>query len=538
MCGRQFYVVPTTLIPDLIPLRIDVYTPDQEQHPEELRDVLQSSFSVCMRHPRLSGLGISRHLCRALDFHCGRDSDFMRDYHRLPFGSKLVFENIAADVRAMRLTIVPTYDLERQFLSVKSIQKLWEGELPIENWPETIDISRLRLKNQLHDSVSLVTIKNESSELGGEDLIFKSSTNGPTFIYHELKFLLTKFSHANMMKVPIYVVTKRSSFGGKHGMCGFVLPYYRLGSIRDILPQRALSASLTLRQQLRWSKQIVSSLIYIREVAETFYSDLRPDNVLLSDSEVDDDHEIILCDFEQRGNWHEWCAPEVLYSMYADNIRNNPAVAAPSFLSQNFERQSWHNDLMSILSNTQSLRPGPHGSNPAWFSLSTSTQEKAQVFSLGLFLYCIFEGMSNPRVSLANAWPCEPHLSFPKFRSTPTFMREIIRKCTADAPEWESPCTTTINDAGPCRGQYGVDRVDGRLYPGHHVDMIKITDDISEVISQSVFGWWESEISRARAFFERRDWHTGDIGKNRPTLRGVLFMLNDAELGDAKHQTP
>ncbi|KAM0268545.1 hypothetical protein ACHAQH_009951, partial [Verticillium albo-atrum] len=44
-------------------------------------------------------------------------------------------------------------------------------------------------------------------------------------------------------------------------------------------------------------------------------SDLRPDNVLL-----DDKDNVVLCDFEQRGNWHEWSAPEVLFRQYMENI--------------------------------------------------------------------------------------------------------------------------------------------------------------------------------------------------------------------------
>lgn len=52
-------------------------------------------------------------------------------------------------------------------------------------------------------------------------------------------------------------------------------------------------------------------------------------------------------------------------------------------------------------------------------------------------LYCIFEGVSNVRISLANAWPCEPDIEFPQLRRTLISMRECIRRCTIDAPELE-----------------------------------------------------------------------------------------------------
>jgi hypothetical protein len=35
---------------------------------------------------------------------------------------------------------------------------------------------------------------------------------------------------------------------------------------------------------------------------------------------------VILCDFEQRGNWHEWSSPEVLYRQYIENIRSNKTI--------------------------------------------------------------------------------------------------------------------------------------------------------------------------------------------------------------------
>ncbi len=191
--------VPTYLLPNLVPLRIDVFIPDQEQYPQDLRTDLQSSFSVCMRHPRLERLGISGHLCRALDYYCGQNLDFLKDYQNLPFGSKLVFENISADGKAMSLTIVPAHDLERQLLSVTSLQKLWQQQIPPHSWPKIIDLECMGLKRQLHDSISIVGIQDEGACTSNEDLILKSSTNGPKFIYHELKFFLSNPPHKKIM---------------------------------------------------------------------------------------------------------------------------------------------------------------------------------------------------------------------------------------------------------------------------------------------------------------------------------------------------
>lgn len=539
MCGRQFYAVPISLLPSLIPLRIDVFIPDQEQHPWDLRGALDSGFSVCMRHPRLANLGISRHLCRALDHHCLQNPGFLQSYQTLPFGSKLVFENVTADVAAMTLTTFPAHDLERHLLSASSLQKLWEPDVPKHSWPEVIDLRCLRLKRQLHDSISVVSIRAENRCLSEKDLVFKSSNTDPKFIYHELKFLLTSPRHVNIMDPPLYIVTKKCNFGGKHGVCGFILPYYPTGSIRDMLPSRLLSGTLTSKQQLIWARQIVSALIHVGEAAGTFYSDLRPDNVLLTESEPGGDQNIVLCDFEQRGNWHEWCAPEILYAMYANNLYaySSANQAHPSRCACNGDNTNshhpnhWYSNVISRVS-----KAGPHGSNPAWFSLSPHAQEKAQVYSLGLFLYCIFEGVSNLKVSLANAWPYEPHVEFPEFQRTPPIIRDCIRRCTVDAPEWrfEDERDPTTRGIQYHPAQERVVRINGKLYPGP-AGRPDITDrgaqgNIANGVLKTATNWWESEIQSAKSFFESENLLTGQVGSKRPTLREVQAMLDHIEV--------
>lgn len=526
MCGRQFYVVPTCLLPNLVPLRVDVFIPDQEQHPPELREALQSSFSACMRHARLGQLGISRHLCRALDHHCAENPRFWHDYQTLPFGSKLIFENIAADVKAMTLTVEPAHDLERQLLSVPSLQKLWRGDVPIHSWPRVVDLNRLRLKQQLHDSISVINMVAESGGLSTRDFVFKSSTVGPKFLYRELKFLLTNSHHVNLIGAPLYIVTKKCNFGGKHGICGFILPYYPLGSIRDILPIRTLAGTLTFRQQINWSRQIVSALIHIREVAGTFYSDLRPDNVLLSQSEPNGPENLVLCDFEQRGNWHEWCPPEILYQMYAANLCAHPSPAAQSQLPQDLVNKRHDSNLSGNPLDRRTFNTHPLGSNPEWCSLSWDEQEKAQVYSLGLLLYCIFEGMSNVRVSIANAWPCEPDVEFPHFKRTPPSMRYCIRRCTIDAPDWVLKEKRSEEGGIPLRRPGRVTRMDGKLYPAGHINANEDNKPVAETVFETAKAWWKSEIGMAKRFFESAPWRDGNTGKERPTLREVLAMLD------------
>ena len=525
-CGTQYYAVPTSLMPNLLPLRIDVFIPDQEEHPIELRNVLQSSRSASVRHPYdVADLGISRHLCRALDHHCDQTPEFWDEYQRLPFGSKLVFQNIVADPNKMALVILPAHNLEKQSLSVASLRKIWDGEVSRDGWPEVIDIGHLRLERELHDSVSLVRIiKNNHST--NQSFIFKSNVDDLKYLYHELKFLLTCPPHPNVMTSPLHIVTKKSSFGGKHGIYGFILPYYPLGSIRDILPMRNLTGTLNIKQQLKWSRQVTSALIHIREQAGTFYSDLRPDNILLSSSKSDDYEDAVLIDFEQRGNWYEWCPPEVLYRSYLEQIR--PHISLES------DRDRWGtlvtkylpNILFSTRHNNHIYTNTSHGRNLAWYSLSSEAQEKAEVYSLGLLFYCMFEGMSNVRISAANLYPCDPHLSFPEFKQTPESMRECIRKCTIGAPEWDLAQTHRSEDC-MSKGPKKVVRVGSKLYPADLIDLDKDPRNIAQEVWNSARAWWENELDKAERFMDpNQQLDVGRIAK-RPTLREVLAMLEN-----------
>jgi hypothetical protein len=45
--GTRFYAIPTCLQPDLLPLRIDTYIPDQSEHPESLRKHCNPASRLC-----------------------------------------------------------------------------------------------------------------------------------------------------------------------------------------------------------------------------------------------------------------------------------------------------------------------------------------------------------------------------------------------------------------------------------------------------------------------------------------------------------
>jgi hypothetical protein len=518
VCGTHFFIVPTCLLPGLAPLRLDLYVPDQNSHPVHLRNVLESSISAPLRDlQRISELGISRHLCQALDAHCQPNPAFLEEYSRLPFATRLVFERIESNVARMELIVIPWHEVESQSKSVPQLQLFWERDLSPEKWPETICLSRLQLVRQIHDSVSVVRIASVPNVL----FAFKSTVENLEFVYHELKFLLTIPPHSHVMPPPPFVVTKRSSINGKEGVVGFLLQYYPSGSIRDLIVRNSSDDCISMGSRLRWCSQITSALVHVNEKGGTFYSDLRPDNVLLStttsqEGEVSD--RVILCDFEQRGNWYEWCAPEILYRMYAESIRSTVA-------SQKITLQDrWQRVIESYAQGTISPKNAVEAKNRAWFSLSRRSQEKAMVYSLGLFVYCLFEGVSNVRVSIANSFRRDPHVEFPVFQHTPRPLQDLIRQCTIDSSEWPE----NAKDLLPKRTKPMI-RVGDKLY-GAKFQAGDYNADAKDDVLQTGLKWWATELERTESFLHSEAWKCQDFGRERPTLRDVLCSLEGMKL--------
>jgi len=545
ICGTRFFCTPTALGPDLVPTRIDVYIPDQAQHPAHLRDILGSHASVAMRDSEtISQLGISNYISRVLDRCCREDPDWLTRYQELPFGSKICFANIEPDVSKARVFLAPLHDVERQTLSVQTLQKKWRVQVSANDWPSTVDLDNLRLKKQLHDSVSVVNIVGDNGD-DTESFIFKSATGAFAHLYHELKFLLTIQPHRNIMPRPLAVVVKKSRFGGKHGVVGFLLPFFSHGSIRDEIPHRVQHGTLTLTEQLRWSRQILSALHHILEEGHTFYSDLRPDNILLCPRAVATTKastdtlatvaverlDIVLCDFEQRGNWHEWCAPEVLYAQYIQSLmRHQSATNNHTWrdLVKEYEKSN-----LELSAAAASVDPAVVNKNPAWFRLSLQSAEKAMIYSFGLLLYCIFEGVHNCRTSIANAYPNESTLEFPHFQRTPHALRQLILDCTVDAPEWEechisSRQLKTDKSFRPPR----LVRRGFKLYPENVTDaeMKKLDrNETEKLVLDTAINWWTSELEKAREFVKTPEWESQVFGARRPRLHEVMDRLKEME---------
>jgi len=151
--------------------------------------------------------------------------------------------------------------------------------------------------------------------------------------------------------------------------------------------------------------------------------------------------------------------------------------------------------------------------------------ERAMVFTLGIFIYCLFEGLSNPRNSIANAFPFETHhdVEFPEFKRTPTAVRDIIWKCTGDGWQWKH--------GQRCR----IVRVDGklvieRLRKGREENTEELMEkEVARELLNTGMRWWEEELAKAERFFKSDEWERGDFGNKRPTLLGLLEMIEEVQ---------
>ncbi|KAK3682998.1 hypothetical protein B0T22DRAFT_433759 [Podospora appendiculata] len=514
----RFFVVPLDLLEtdQLPPLRIDVFLPDQVDYPPALRETLEAASGVPVQNAAsVAALGISRYLSLILDKHCARNRDFLDKYRRLPFGSSLLIRSLVPTIDQVDLLVEPNYYLEQKATSLPVLRRLWATDIADDAWPPTMDIFQLSTVRQIHDTVTLVRIREcrVKPELQGQLAIFKSGTDEFDHVLHELKFLLRLPRHPNIVDRPIAIITKKCGFGGKQGVFGFLIPYMPAGSIRDILPEARRRGTLDDDQKLSWCRQVTAALVHVWEAGGTFYSDLRPDNVLLasagSTGSYSQPDRLVLCDFEQRGNWHEWCPPEILYPQYLENLRSN---------RRRFRDASWDRLIASFTEYrpVNAHETFVHSKNRPWFSLSRGGQEKAMSFCLGLFMYCVFEGLSTVQPSMPYSFPLDPEIAFPEFRSTPPPVRELIRWCTVDAAHWRDKTVSV-----PRR----VVRVRGRLYPDDNLSLDADTKQTAGIVLNVAQESWENEIEQARLFFDSEQWQTQTFGAGRPTLREVRDAL-------------
>jgi hypothetical protein len=502
--GTQFFAVPLFVAP-VPPLRIDVFIP--EDTPTELRHALEMNEAFHTKDKaRVSRLAISKHILRKLQHWTSTLSDPVLWYKSLPFGSRIVMGNLDANLGKINIRIAHMHDLERQFISVDKLEHMWKRDGI--SLPQQLQLDSLEIVDQLHESVCMVRLPD------GRVKVLKALTSYPKFLYAELRNLLRIPAHPNIIARPAYIVTKRCKFGNKNAVVGFLLPYHPSGGLRDILPFRRIHGVDGITDGLKWARQITVALVHLHEANAMFYPDLRVENMVLSR-----DDNIVMVDFEQRGVWCEFSAPEVNFLDYMLLISRSDRV--PEQTRERMEKRirqllPYDLDRLESAGYDETLP----AFNVAWLCLNETEQEMAEVYMLGRVLWCVFEGVSAPqRAAVWQSYTRESHLDFPDYDRTPVILRGLIDSCTRGRRR-------TLGEK--------VGRVGSRLVvlASRQADAEVETAAVREAAKN----WWTEEMKDAERFLHRRqeamargDWDGNPF--KRPTLREVLRVLETVEGG-------
>ena len=495
--GTQYFVVPIFL-PNPPPVRLDVLL--QDRQPAELRRQLELPTAFHTKDAeRLANLAITRHIIRTLnrwtEASFSSPKDFEKFYKDIPFGSRLIFDNLSLDVSKIRVSVGLNHNLEHRMLDIPGLKELWGPDFV---FPEVIDLYDLEVVKILHDSVCLVRI-------GGKLFIFKALVSGLKYLYHELKTLCSIKPHHNIIARPVHLVRKRGQFGAKQSVVGFTTVYHPKGSLRDIIPPLRIHGQLHLSDQITWSLQIAEGLEHLRSTCKTYYPDLRLDNVVLSATS-----DVVMVDFEQRGVWCEFAAPEI-------NVIEYMRLLVVETAMPNTVREKYRERLKQLVPNYDTLEgelyTNPeHGFAVSWIALTPAEQEAAEVYMLGRIMWCIFEGVSGPqKAAVWQSYRWESHLEFPEYERTPNAIRDLIDRCT--------------------RGRRGnlasvIARLRSRLVLCNESATGQQEEDVKDAARQ----FWLVELEVAERYLDLRDseMKRGTWNENhydRPNLKEVIAAL-------------
>lgn len=540
--GQRLFLVPRFAV-GKPPLRIDVFIPPPEDVPRQLWDVLRPWEVFCCRgHGSMPAM--VAHVLRALDAWTKDvgESELEREYSSLPFGSSIVVSAVEASVRVMSVGVemVAEYGVEQAMFTVEGLRGLWSHELDHDAWPEILDWDELCFRRQVAEAISVVQIP---SKMAQREVVFKALTRDLKHMYHELKTLMTLNPHKNVIGRPYHVVVKKGRFGGRKAVCGFTAEYFPRGTLQEKLAAegRMLGREepcVTLGDRVRWAKQIISALTHVNSHPGGFYPDLKPDNIVFRETE-NGKLDAVLLDFEQRGGWFSWSPPEVVYVEYLEILAEA--------LQETGDDEKITRHLKKYMAGWKPPRQDERyrnvrgGFSRPWTALleakdrggvAQNDLEKAQVFMLGKLLWCIFES----RPSLGSGLDHEillgcasPDLdngpAFPQFRRTPGPgpIRDLIRRCTAGAREWDRGASANR----PLRARKG------KLIPVAWDVGVRGWPTEQDVV-QVAREWWRVEVSHAESYLESINmgiFYLDSMSSLRPSLQDVLDQLDSLEPG-------
>ncbi|KAF8536848.1 hypothetical protein BDD12DRAFT_889037 [Trichophaea hybrida] len=241
----------------------------------------------------------------------------------------------------------------RLIQSLIQLEQRWTTDSPdfklqtsISSLP-VVPLESLKLLRLIHNEgnkVHAVIHRDCSSAHGYVMKTIERSLGGWKRLYHEIRVLLSIPPHPHIMPAPLALVSPTSgvykepvedmagdiyNLRTRIPICGFLMPYIHGTSLHSVLndcphtPETAdicpckdpISRQLT---KVKWCRQLAEALMHILYHGNGpdrpgFYSDLKPDNILITSPSMD----VLLLDFEQSGNRRPWKAPETVeYESY------------------------------------------------------------------------------------------------------------------------------------------------------------------------------------------------------------------------------
>jgi hypothetical protein len=575
--GQRVFAVPGFAV-NSPPLRIDVHLPPPEEYePAWLRDLLAPELLVSLgngqRTERMRRHSALQHLARALQVWTamhGREQ-LQREYTRSPFGSRIVVTRVVADVGRMAegIYLVPEYDVEAAMLPVEALRDMWKDD---DAWPQVVCWEDLKFKKQLHEAITVVELASEGGadatqhpdggpfqyrhpeqSQGGERIpapmnfkdsedpeirparprrrvVFKSLLRDQRYLYNEIKTLLSFRPHPHVAGKPLGLVVKRSRFGSRLGVCGFLMEYFEGGNLQTALrnldtarQQQGVDATdeghTGIKSKLEWARQITAALIHVNAHPAGFFPDLKPDNIMLKGQDI------VLLDFEQRGGWYAWSPPEVAYIEYMELLAAGLGEEWEGFRNEAHDLLAKRIVGWRPSSQRDAYWNADGGFSAPWRDLLRKRRkegslalEKAQVYMLGKLLWCIFEETPFVRCGVSQEVLCDDDTGrdgnrtrprFPRFRRAPVEVRELVRRCTDGDRVWEQ------------------DSPGGLFVSGRKLVAVGAHGERRDTIERAK-AWWVSEVERAKTFIVEGSVLKETLDKavgRRPTLVQVLNVL-------------
>lgn len=520
--GVQYFARPYLHSGKLHPRTIDIFIPDQAIQPVLLRRLLQSTLAFYTSTSTSKSLPICRYIAQSLKIWSSSINGFHEMYENIPFGSRIVFETMTYSPGDNRIRVFPVDRIEESLLSCEDLCTMWS--LSLAELPPILHLDELELKMQITSSVSTVTV---SSRSGERIWAYKSNLKHSKYMYHELKSLMNKDQHPNVMSGPEYLVTGPQGTPSSRKVYGFIMEYYPLGNLGHLIERKKGDNSLTLELKLDWSIQIVSALEWFLSSPAKYFSGLKPDNIMCITEET-----LKIIDLEQAGNWATFTAPEIQYVNQLSWLLQTPYV--PEKTKEEYSRRlKLH--LPSEKESSATYDNPEDGYFESWNELGPKERESAMVFAVGMLLWCIFENCTHLRNFCDEDWDEACAWEFPAFRQTSEKLQRLIRDSTRGSPLYHIDHRT------------GLTRVGDKVYPRNQTGKNGEKEASVEETVDFAKNHWRQELHQMETYLGAKErWHAGSACSDdlellgftkRPDLATVKHIICQERLWLATHNS-